>query len=58
MREGWYVVLSAEDFDKVKVESTREIDLVQFAGASAVDPMYIDRTSSRPRAAGWLTPLR
>ena len=39
-----YVVLGAEDFDKVKVESTRVIDLVQFAGESAVDPMYIDRT--------------
>jgi DNA end-binding protein Ku len=36
-------VLSEEDFDKVRPESTRVIDLVQFADDSAIDPMYIDR---------------
>src|SRR4029453_6078041 len=30
VREGRYVVLSQEDFDKVRPESTRVIDLVQF----------------------------
>ena len=42
--KGRYVVLSDEDFDKVRPESTRVIDLVQFADESAVDPMYVDRT--------------
>jgi DNA end-binding protein Ku len=36
-------VLSEEDFEKVRPESTRVIDLVQFADDSAIDPMYIDR---------------
>ena len=38
-----YVVLSEEDFDKVRPELTRVIDLVQFADDSAIDPMYVDR---------------
>ena len=42
--KGRYVVLSDEDFDKVRPESTRVIDLVQFADASAIDPTYVDRT--------------
>jgi DNA end-binding protein Ku len=33
-----------EDFEKVRTESTRVIDLVQFADESAIDPMYVDRT--------------
>ena len=43
VEKGRYVVLSDEDFDKVRPESTRVIDLVQFADASAIDPMYVDR---------------
>src|SRR6476659_646741 len=42
--KGQYVVLAEEDFDKVKTESTRVINLVQFADESAIDPMYVDRT--------------
>ena len=42
--KGRYVVLTEEDFDKVRPESTRVIDLVQFADESAIDPMYVDRT--------------
>src|SRR5919106_2364107 len=41
--KGRYVVLSEEDFDKVRPESTRVIDLVQFADESAIDPIYVDR---------------
>jgi DNA end-binding protein Ku len=41
--KGRYVVLSEEDFDKVRPESTRVIDLVQFADESSIDPMYVDR---------------
>jgi DNA end-binding protein Ku len=42
--KGRYVVLSEEDFEKVRPESTRVIDLVRFADDSAIDPMYVDRT--------------
>src|SRR5450631_2620836 len=42
--KGRYVVLSDEDFDKVRPASTRVIDLVQFADDSSIDPMYVDRT--------------
>lgn len=41
---GRYVVLSDEDFDAVRPDSTRVIDLVQFADAGELDPMYVDRT--------------
>src|SRR5438477_3094323 len=41
--KGRYVIMSDEDFDKVRPESTRVIDLVQFADDSAIDPMYVDR---------------
>src|SRR6476469_9290052 len=42
--KGRSVVMSEEDIDKVRPESTRVIDLVQFADAAAIDPMYVDRT--------------
>jgi DNA end-binding protein Ku len=42
--KGHYVIVSDEDFDKVRTESTRVIDLVQFADEGAIDPMYVDRT--------------
>jgi DNA end-binding protein Ku len=42
--KGRYVIMSDEDLDKVRPESTRVIDLVQFADAAALDPMYVDRT--------------
>jgi DNA end-binding protein Ku len=41
--KGRYVVMSEEDFDNVRPESTRVIDLVQFADESSVDPIYVDR---------------
>jgi DNA end-binding protein Ku len=42
--KGRYVVMNEEDFDNVRTESTRVIDLVQFSDDSAIDPMYVDRT--------------
>src|SRR5713101_4265632 len=42
--KGRYVIMSEDDFDRVRPESTRVIDLVQFADAAAIDPMYVDRT--------------
>jgi DNA end-binding protein Ku len=41
--KGRYVVLSDDDFAKVRPESTRVIDLAQFADESSIDPMYVDR---------------
>jgi DNA end-binding protein Ku len=42
--KGRYVIMSDEDIEKVRPESTRVIDLVQFSDAAALDPMYVDRT--------------
>lgn len=42
--KGQWVIVDEEDFEKVRTESTRVIDLVQFADQSAIDPMYVDRT--------------
>jgi len=42
--KGRYVVMSEDDIEKVRPASTRVIDLVQFDDASALDPMYVDRT--------------
>jgi DNA end-binding protein Ku len=42
--KGRYVVMDEADFEKVRTESTRVIDLVQFADDSSIDPMYVDRT--------------
>ena len=41
--KGRYVIVSEEDIKKVRVESTRVINLVQFANASEIDPIYVDR---------------
>src|ERR1700716_101164 len=42
--KGRYVIMSDDDLEKVRPESTRVIDLVQFADAASIDPMYVDRT--------------
>jgi DNA end-binding protein Ku len=44
IEKGHYVVVTEDDLDKVRTESTRVIDLVQFAEDRAIDPMYVDRT--------------
>src|SRR4026209_916986 len=41
--KGRYVVMDDEDLAKVRPESTRVIDLVQFTDASAIDPIYFER---------------
>lgn len=38
-----FVVIEDEDIAKVRTESTKVINLVQFAGADEIDPMYVDR---------------
>jgi DNA end-binding protein Ku len=39
---GRYVVVTNEDLQKVRVETTRIINLTQFTDAAAIDPMYVD----------------
>jgi DNA end-binding protein Ku len=41
--KGRYVIVNDEDLQKVRVESSRVINLVQFANASDIDPIYVDR---------------
>src|ERR1043165_4026460 len=41
--KGRYVVMDEEDLSKVRPESTRVIDLVQFAPAESIDPIYVER---------------
>ncbi len=41
--KGRWVVVSDEDIAKVRTESTKVINLVQFASEDDIDPMYVDR---------------
>ncbi len=41
--KGRWVVVNDEDLDKVRVESTRVINLVQFTDDTAIDPLYVDQ---------------
>jgi DNA end-binding protein Ku len=41
--KGRYVVMTDEDIQQVRVESTRVIDLAQFTEAADIDPIYVDR---------------
>ena len=41
--KGRFVVVDEEDIAKVRTESTKVINLVQFAGAEEIDPMYVDK---------------
>jgi DNA end-binding protein Ku len=41
--KGRYVVMDEEDLAKVRPESTRVIDLVQFTPVESIDPIYVER---------------
>ena len=41
--KGRYVVMNEDDIAKVRPESTRVIDLVQFTDAVSIDPIYFER---------------
>ena len=43
LEKGRSVVVSEEDIQKVRVESTRVIDLQQFTDDTSIDPIYVDR---------------
>jgi DNA end-binding protein Ku len=41
--KGRYVVIEDEDIEKVRVESTRVINLEKFTDEDAIDPIYLER---------------
>jgi DNA end-binding protein Ku len=41
--KGRYVVVGDEDLEKVRVESTRVINLEKFTSVDAIDPIYLER---------------
>ena len=41
--KGRYVIVGDEDIEKVRVESTRVINLEQFTDDTAIDPIYLER---------------
>jgi len=41
--KGRYVVLEEDDISKVRPESTRVINVMQFADAKMIDPVYVER---------------
>jgi DNA end-binding protein Ku len=41
--KGKYVVMEEDDLAKVRSESTRVINIVQFADAKMIDPVYVER---------------
>jgi DNA end-binding protein Ku len=41
--KGHYVVIDEEDIEKVRVESTRVINLEKFTDDTAIDPIYLER---------------
>jgi DNA end-binding protein Ku len=41
--KGRWVVMDEEDIAKVRTESTKVINLLQFTEADAIDPMYVDK---------------
>jgi len=41
--KGRYVVMEEDDLAKVRPESTRVIDLVQFTPVESIDPIYVER---------------
>jgi DNA end-binding protein Ku len=41
--KGKYVVIEDEDIDKVRVDSTRVINLEKFTDDTAIDPIYLER---------------
>ncbi|MBP7778703.1 MAG: Ku protein [Acidobacteria bacterium] len=41
--KGHWVVVADDDIAKVKTESTKVINLVQFASDDEIDPMYVDK---------------
>ncbi|HHV59367.1 MAG TPA: Ku protein [Clostridiaceae bacterium] len=41
---GKYVVLTDEDFEKIPLETTKSINIINFVNLSEVDPVYFDKS--------------
>lgn len=41
--KGKYALIEEEDIEKVRPPSTRVINIMQFADASVIDPVYVER---------------
>jgi DNA end-binding protein Ku len=41
--KGRYVLFSDEEFEALKVESKKTLDMIQFAPADTIDPLYFDK---------------
>ena len=42
-QKGRYVLFSDEEFDALKIESKKTLDMIQFAPADTIDPLYFDK---------------
>lgn len=42
-QKGHYVLFSDEEFEALKVESKKTLDLIQFAPSETIDPIYFDK---------------
>lgn len=42
-QKGRYVLFSDEEFDALKVDSKKTLDMVQFAPVDSIDPIYFDK---------------
>ena len=42
-QKGRYVLFSDEEFEAMKVESKKTLDMIQFAPADSIDPIYFDK---------------
>jgi DNA end-binding protein Ku len=43
VQKGRYVLFSDEEFDALKIDSKKTLDMVQFAPAETIDPIYFDK---------------
>jgi DNA end-binding protein Ku len=41
--KGRYVLFSDEEFDALKIDSKKTLDMIQFAPAETIDPVYFDK---------------
>jgi len=42
-QKGRYVLFSDEEFEALKIESKKTLDMIQFAPAETIDPLYFDK---------------
>ena len=41
--KGEYVLLEPEEIQKIKIPSSKELEIIQFVDAGSIDPLYFDR---------------